>query len=203
MKQNKKFYKLIAFLLRPIVKILFPYEVIGIENSKNLTGSYILCSNHLSNMDPVFFIISHPKPICFMAKAELFKNKISKWFFSALGAFSVKRGQADQNALSEAQQILKNKDVMGMFIEGTRSKTGEFLRPKSGVAMLAATSKVPILPVCITGTSPNNKIHMLKKTIIKYNKPIMPDELGMSEFTRSNLKLATTLIMDKIKEMRD
>ncbi len=203
MKQNKKFYNLIAFLLKPIVKIFFPYEVIGLENAESLKGGYMLCSNHLSNIDPIFFIVSHPKPVCFMAKSELFKNKISRWFFSALGAFSVKRGQGDQQALCDAQEILKNGDVMGIFIEGTRSKTGEFLRPKSGVAVLAATSGSTILPVCITGSATDNKVHMFKKTLIKYNEPIMPEQLNMSDVTRSNIKSATNLVMDKIKEMRD
>lgn len=203
MKQNKKFYKLVASLLRPLVKILFPYEVIGAKNAESLTGGYIICSNHLSNIDPVFLIISHPKPIRFMAKAELFKNKILKWFFSSLGAFAVKRGKGDQQAISEAQEILQSGNIMGIFIEGTRSKTGEFLRPKSGAAVLSASSKSPVLPVCITGTAPDRKVHIFKKTIIKYNKPIMPPDLDTNNISRSDLKAATNLIMDKIKEMRD
>ena len=203
MKQNKKFYKFVASALRPFVKIFFPYEIIGLKNAESLTEGYIICSNHLSNIDPVFLIVSHPRPICFMAKSELFKNKILKWFFSALGAFAVKRGKGDQQAIYEAQQILQNGNVMGMFIEGTRSKTGEFLRPKSGAAVLSASSKSPILPMCITGTDPDHKVHIFKKTIIRYNKPIMPPELDINNISRSDLKAATNLIMDKIKEMRD
>ncbi len=206
-KQNKFFYKLITFFLRPLIKIFFPYEIVGAENINVLNQGYILCPNHLSNIDPIFFIVSHPKPIRFMAKAELFKNKILKWFFEdILGAFPVKRGKGDGKAILKAQQILNGGDVLGIFIEGTRSKTGEFLRPKSGAAVLAATSSVPVLPVCITGIAPDNKVHVFKKTIIKYGIPIMPQELnitGSSVVSRSELKSATNLIMDRIKELRN
>lgn len=203
MKQNKKFYKLVQFVLRPIIKLLFPCEVRGLEKLNGLKGGYILCANHLSNIDPIFFVLFHPKPVCFMAKEELFKNKISGWFFSSLGAFSVKRGRGDRSALDNAKQVLKNDDVLGIFIEGTRSKTGEFLRPKSGVALLAHESKSTVVTACVTGTSEDNKVRMFKKTIIEYNFPIYYHELGINEGTRLELKAATNFIMDKIKELRN
>ncbi len=203
MKQNKFLYKFLSFILRPVVKLLFPFEVEGLEKINKLSGGYILCSNHLSNLDPIFLVLTHPKPICFMAKQELFKNKILALFFSSLGAFSVKRGKGDKSALENAKQILKNQDVLGIFIEGTRSKTGEFLRPKSGTALLAHETKSDIVTVCITGTSKDNKIRLFKKTIVKYNEPINYKALGIKEVTRLELKHAATFIMDKIKELRN
>ncbi len=202
MKLNKKLYRFFSTVIKPFVKIFFPYQIIGKEKLNKLDGKYILCANHLSFMDPVFLMISHIMPICFMAKAELFKNKIANYIFSSLGAFSVKRGKGDKSALNNAVQILENNGVLGIFIEGTRSKTGDFLRPKSGAAFLANVSKSPVVPICITGVSKDNKIHIFKKTIIKYGEPIMPHELNINEGTRLELKNATNLIMDKIKELR-
>lgn len=203
MKQNKIFYKIIANILRPFVKILFPYKIKGIEYTKKLTGGYIICSNHLSNMDPVFYVVSYPYCMHFMAKAELFRHKLLKNFFSAMGAFAVKRGKGDQSAIDEAQKILKNGEILGIFIEGTRSKTGEFLKPKSGVALLAANSKVPVVPACITGASNDNKVHIFKKTLIKYGEPITFEQLGIKEGTRAEIKVATYLIMERIKKLRE
>lgn len=203
MKQNKKLYRFITAILRPVVKILFPCEIKGLEKLKSLNGGYILCANHLSNMDPVFFILFHPKPICFMAKQELFKNKLLSWFFSSLGAFSVKRGKGDRSALDNAKQVLENNDVLGIFIEGTRSKTGEFLRPKSGATLLAYETKSPVVTACITGISKDNKVRLFRKTVIEYNNPITYEDLNIKDGTRLELKAATNLIMDKIKELRN
>lgn len=203
LKQNKFLYRIISFILKPIIMILFPFKVEGLEKINNLDGGYIICSNHLSNLDPIFLVLSYPKPIYFMAKEELFKNKILGFFFSSVGAFSVKRGKGDKGALETAKQILKNNNVLGIFIEGTRSKTGDFLRPKSGTALLAYETKSNIVPVCITGTSKDHKIKLFKKTIIKYGKKIGYESLEIKEETRTELKNAANFIMDKIKELRN
>lgn len=203
MKQNKILYTILTWLAKPILWVFFPYEVHGIENIKSLNSSHILCSNHLSNMDPIFLAVVYPHRICFMAKAELFKNKFFAKFLNAIGVFAVKRGKGDGKAIEEAENILKSGKVLGMFIEGTRSKTGEFLRPKSGAAVFAYKNNSKIVPVCITGSGRNNKVHIFKKTIINFNSPINPQELGIKENTRLEVKAATNLIMDKIKHLRD
>ena len=203
MSQNKILYTVLTWIVRPILWLFFPYKVYGKENIKNLNYGHILCPNHLSNIDPIFLAVTYPYRICFMAKSELFKNKFFGKFLNAIGVFAVKRGKSDEKAIEEAENILKSGKVLGIFIEGTRSKTGEFLRPKSGAAVLAHKSNVKIVPVCITGNSKDNKIHIFKKTIIKFNAPITPEELNIKENSRLEIKSATNLIMSKIKEMRD
>ena len=137
-----------------------------------------------------------------MAKAELFKSKLFGKFLSAIGVFAVNRGKSDHQALDRATDILKAGDVLGIFVEGTRSKTGEFLRPKSGATVLAYNTSSPIIPVCITGGGENNKVKMFKKTIIEYNYPILPEVFNIKEGTRLEIKAGTALIMQKIKELR-
>ncbi len=203
MSQNRLLYKTIVCLVKPFVSTFFPYELRGIEKVKNFQDGHILCSNHLSNLDPVFLAIVHFKPINFMAKAELFRNRLFGKFLTAIGVFAVNRGKSDHQALDKATNILKSGDVLGIFVEGTRSKTGEFLRPKSGATVLAYGTSSPIIPVCITGGGKNNKIKMFKKTIIEYNYPIFPEQLNIKEGTRLEIKAGTALIMQKIKELRD
>lgn len=199
---NKRFYKFCMNIIRPIVRIFYPYEVNGTENLSGISEGYILCSNHLSNMDPIFLAITHIRPIFFMAKIELFKNKLLGLILRKLGVFPIKRGKADINALEYAMQIPKSKEVLGIFIEGTRSKTGEFLRPRSGATVLANKSKSKVVPVCITGSSADNKIRMFKKTTISYGRPIEFDKISIQDNNRKDLKEATNLIMESIKELR-
>lgn len=203
MKQNKALYKFVNSLARPFARFFYPYEVRGLDKVTNLNSGHIICCNHLSNIDPVFLSITYDKPIFFMAKVELFKCKLFGKFLSALGVFPVNRGKGDHKAIELADDILHSGKVLGIFIEGTRSKTGEFLRPKSGVTVLSHKNLVPIVPVCITGGGKNNKIRMFKKTVIEYGKPIMPEELCMGEiYTRLELKRATTTVMDRIRKLR-
>lgn len=202
MNQNKLLYRTIVCLIKPFVSIFFPYELKGAEKLKNFRDGHILCSNHLSNLDPIFLAIVHFKPINFMAKAELFKSKLFGKFLSAIGVFAVNRGKSDSRALEKASEILKSGEVLGIFVEGTRSKTGDFLRPKSGVTVLAHGTSSPIIPVCITGGGKNNRIKMFKKTIIEYNYPIFPEQLDIKEGSRQEIKAGTALIMQKIKELR-
>ncbi len=201
MRQNISFYKMLVTIAKPFIKLLYPYEVIGKENLNKIDQGYILCSNHLSNLDPIFLAITHSRPILFMAKSELFKVRVFGKILKMLGAFSIERGKNDKEGLNTAENILKSNGVLGIFIEGTRSKTGEFLRPKSGVSVLSYSTQKPILPVCITG-SDNNKIRMFTKTKIKYGDPINCEDLEISSNNLLGFKKSTKYIMNKIINLR-
>lgn len=196
-------YKTVKIILKPLMKIFFPYTVRGKRILDSMEGAYILCSNHLSNLDSVFLVISHKSPIRFMAKSELFKNPALGYIFRKLGAFSVERGKGDKEALQNAERILKSGEILGIFIEGTRSKTGEFLRPRSGTALLACKAKLPVIPVCITGGGKNNKIRPFRRTTISYGKPMnILDITGTLDINIGTLRRVSGDIMGKIKEMR-
>ncbi|MDR1627790.1 MAG: 1-acyl-sn-glycerol-3-phosphate acyltransferase [Oscillospiraceae bacterium] len=194
-------YKIIVAIIKPFIKILFPYEAIGSENLSKINEGYILCSNHLSNLDAIFLAVIHPRPIFFMAKAELFEIKLFGKMLSALGVFSIQRGKNDKVGLNTAESVLKSNKVLGIFIEGTRSKTGGFLRPKSGVSVLSHSTKKPILPVCITGAN-NNKIKIFTKTKIKYGELIRNEDLEINPDNLLGFKKATKYIMSKITDLR-
>ncbi len=199
---NEKFYKIVMAIIKPLVKFFYPFEVRGLENIEKSKSNYIICANHLSNMDVAFLMITHKKPIYFMAKQELFENKILGWFFRKMGAFAVKRGRGDKSALINSEKIINDGNILGIFIEGTRSKTGEFLRAKSGVALIASKTNADILPVCITGSGKNNKVKLFKKTTISYGNFISNSEIKCEEGSRSELKEATNKIMENIIKLR-
>lgn len=199
---NEKFYKIIIAIIKPLVRFFYPFEVKGIEKIDNTDGNYIICCNHLSNIDVAFLMVTHKKPIYFMAKQELFENKILCWFFKKMGAFAVKRGKGDKSALINSENIIKSGNILGIFIEGTRSKTGEFLRPKSGAALIAAKTHSNILPVCITGSGENNKVKLFRKTTISYGDFVLNNQIECEEGSRNSLKEATNKIMENIIKLR-
>lgn len=199
---NEKFYKAVVSVIKPFVKLFYPFEVRGLEKINGANKNYIICCNHLSNIDVVFLMITHKKPIHFMAKEELFENKFLGWLFRKMGAFAVKRGKGDKSALINSENIIKNGNILGIFIEGTRSKTGEFLRPKSGAALIASKTNADILPICITGSGENNKVKLFKKTTISYGDFIPNSAINCEDGSRSALKESTNKIMESIMNLR-
>lgn len=193
-------YMFLRPIVRPFIHIFYGLKVRGLENVPE-SGRCIICPNHTSNMDPVLLAVTLKRQIYFMAKAELFKNKLLASFCRAFGAFPVERGKGDGQAINEAENVLKNGEQLGLFIEGTRSKTGDFLRPKTGCAMIAYKTKSPVVPVCITGAK-EHKIRFLRKTIISIGVPISVEELNIKNETGKEFRDASRFIMEKIKSLK-
>ena len=166
------FYSFMRFFLRIFFKIFFRTRIIGVENIPR-EGAFILSSNHISNWDPPFLATFINREVHYMAKEELFKNPIFAKAITLLHAFPVKRGAADKNAMKHAIKILKAGECLGIFPEGTRSKTGKLGKAESGVGAIAAMTKSPVVPAAIIGT---NKIFSdeskFPPLIVAYGKPI-------------------------------
>jgi 1-acyl-sn-glycerol-3-phosphate acyltransferase len=164
-------------------------------------GGVILCSNHASNSDAIRLAYTQKRQVFYMAKEELFRNPFVGWVLRALGAFSVARGKSDRGAINLAQRHLKEGDVLGLFIEGTRSKDGSLLPPKSGAVMLARSCDVPILPCCITAKG-GGLPKLFHPCIVAYGRLIRPEELGVERGTPSELRAASKFVMSRIAELR-
>ena len=136
--------------------LVFRMKVVGAENMPQ-EGPVLLCSNHLAKRDPVLLGLCQKRQVFYMAKEELFRNKFLGGLFRMLGAFPVKRGTGGADALEDAYTLLEENGVVGVFIEGHRSKDGRLLKPKTGAALLAYKTKAPVVPVCIDGS------HLLMK----------------------------------------
>ncbi len=200
MKRRSIVFVVGRFLAIPMYKFLFHYKVKGKKNLPK-KGAYIVCSNHISNYDPLLISMTQKRQIYYMAKKELFEKKLFAALISELGAFPVDRGAGDGKAIQQAEEIVADGRLLGIFIEGTRSKTGEFLRPKSGASMVAFQTKTPVIPVCIT---PKDKqIKMFHRVTISWGKPIPHEELGLEKGTPAEFRHASHMIMDEIKKLRE
>lgn len=117
-------------------------------------GGVIIASNHVSSADPAMMASAiYPRSPRYMAKIELFqKEPIIGYLFALSGAFPVRRGAADRQAIREAERLLSEGAALGMFPEGHRSDTGGLMEAHSGTALLALRSRAPVVAVGITGS---------------------------------------------------
>lgn len=194
-------YTFVRTLLPWFFRLLMPGRVLHAEYMPQ-QGGVVLCCNHASMTDPVRLAYSLRRQIFFMAKKELFHNKFVSAVITALGAFPVARGRGDKQAISTAARLLRDGNVLGIFIEGTRSRDGSLLRPKPGAVLLAYRNNVPILPCCITAKD-GGVPGPFRKSLISFGKPIYPEKLGIQDGTPSELRSASRMIMEKIAELRE
>lgn len=142
---NASFYRFAKWLVRGYAKIAFRLTVAGLEHLP-AEGAVIVASNHVTGWDPPLLGIVLPRPIHYMAKEELFRNKLFGAVLRALGAFPVKRGATDITSVKQALKLLRDGRVFGIFVEGTRSRSGELLEAKGGAAMFAVKTRAPVVP---------------------------------------------------------
>ena len=144
-------YSIVVFLSYIIVKLVFFMRFEGRENipkDKNV----ILMGNHQCLLDPVTLALcARDREIHFMGKKELWNNKVLGWVFTKVHGFPVDRGNMDMGAIRTAMNVLKGGETLGIFPEGTRSKTGHMLPLLSGASMLALRSGCEVIPVYIDG----------------------------------------------------
>ena len=145
-------YACVSYLLVfPIFRFLFRGKTIGISNLPK-TGGVVVVSNHGSHLDPPILGHALGRPVAFMAKSELFRVPILSFIISACGAYSVKRGAGDREALRTASNRLLDGWATGVFLDGTRQANGRVNDPKPGAALLSARTGCPILPVAIVNS---------------------------------------------------
>jgi 1-acyl-sn-glycerol-3-phosphate acyltransferase len=134
----------------PLLRIVLRMQMYGLKNVPKEGGALII-SNHVHNADPVLIVAGCSRPVSFMAKVEIWDVPVVRWIADQTGAFPVKRGTADRQALRTADEKLKDGLLVGVFPEGTRSVEG-LTRAFRGVSLIATHSGAPLIPVGIVGT---------------------------------------------------
>jgi glycerol-3-phosphate dehydrogenase (NAD(P)+) len=148
---NPLVYWLVRAVIQPFFHLYFRMSRIGREHIPQ-EGPVILAANHRSFLDPFVIGCMVRRPCYFVAKKELFENRLQAWFLNSLGAFPIDRGNADGDAMDTARAILERGDCVVIFPEGTRIRPGGLGRAKRGVARLALQTGAPVVPVAVIGT---------------------------------------------------
>lgn len=143
------FHRFANVALRGVYRVLLQVDVRGLENVPS-QGGFIIAINHNSFLDPLIPVVYVRPDVIPMAKIELFHSLLAPLLIG-YGAYGVRRGEADMNALKYSLRILRAGHPMLISPEGTRTKTGELKEPHEGAAVIAVRSGVPILPVAMFG----------------------------------------------------
>ena len=201
-------YLISRFVLRPLFLLLFRPHITGRENVP-AQGAFILASNHLSFIDSMAIPLMAPRRVGYLAKAEYFTGSgVRGWFtktwFTALGALPVERQthRAAQEALDTAMSVLKAGGGFGVYPEGTRSRDGRLARGKTGVAWLALTAGVPVVPVALEGTQHiqpvGARIPRIRKVTVRFGAPLEFHERYASVPAGKARRTVTDEVMDAI-----
>jgi len=194
------FYFVLGALSYPLVKGPMRLHAKGLENLPR--GGYVLSANHVSNFDPwpLGLPLWPRRQLRFMAKVELFRSPL--WpILKAGGAFSVRRGEGDEEAMRTAIELARDGEVVAMFPEGTRREKGlvkKFeARPHTGAARVALAAGVPLVPAAIGGTDNLTRLGPLR---VAYGSPVELDDLRDQE-PREAARVATERLMNSIGEL--
>ena len=142
-------YRLVSGLLVfPVFRILFRGRTRG-NGHVPMDGPLVVVANHGSHLDPPLLGHALGRPVAFMAKAELFSIPLLGRVIRACGAYPVKRGASDREAIRTATARLQEGWAIGVFLDGTRQENGRVNQPMPGAALLAARSGAALLPVAI------------------------------------------------------
>ena len=198
-------YSILKYIIAPLIKLIWIKQVEGLEHIPK-QGPVIIASNHESYFDFLCFWAISPRKIQYLAAEKFYDSKFWKPIMIATGQIKVDRTNKNKNNVhNQAHHILKNKGVLGIFPEGTRSRTGEMGKAFTGVTKFSLEAKVPIIPVGMIGTynilPPHKKIPKLKKCKIKIEKPISHKEHYNKEITEELLRNLTDNLMKIISSL--
>ena len=175
-KLNEWGYKLFKPILGPIFKLYYNPKIIN-KGVIPKDGPILIVGNHKHIMDQCSVIISTKRVVHYMAKKEYFDGKMA-WFFKISGCISVNRSIHDEDAKNAALDVLKNNGAIGLFPEGTRNKTKEFLLPfKFGTVSMAQKTNATIVPFGITG---DYKFRS-KNLTVRFGEPFKVDNMSLEE----------------------
>jgi 1-acyl-sn-glycerol-3-phosphate acyltransferase len=134
-----------------MVKIVAPLRVYGAERMPP-TGGLVVAANHFSWIDPPALGAASPRTLYYLAKVEAHRVPGLGELMRLFGAFAVRRGESDREAVRTMRQIVRDGNALGMFVEGTRQRSGRPGRVQPGAAMAAINEQVPVIPVAIHGS---------------------------------------------------
>lgn len=184
-----RFYRVIYTIIAPFIRLFFPHKVVGLENLPE--GGALLCANHVSGWDPFLIAIALPvdSRLTVMAKDQLFRIPVVGWLLKKAGIFPVKRGGNDLTAMKTAIRALNDGCRLLVFPEGTRVDTEGGGEAKGGVAVMAARTKTPMVPVYCGG-----KHKFLRRTTIVFGEPYSPSVAGRRPTVDENRRAAGEIL---------
>ncbi|MFE7395390.1 lysophospholipid acyltransferase family protein [Streptomyces sp. NPDC057557] len=199
------YYVLKYAILGPLLRLFFRPRIEGLEHIPE-DGAAIVAGNHLSFSDHFLMPAILKRRITFLAKAEYFtgpgvKGRLTAAFFHSIGQIPVDRSGKDagQAAIREGLGVLSRGELLGIYPEGTRSHDGRLYKGKVGVAVMAITAQVPVVPCAMVGTfeiqPPGQVVPRIKRVIIRFGEPLDFSRYAGLENQKAAIRAVTDEIM--------
>jgi len=192
-------YEVVRLVLTPY--LLFFYRARCIDSDKvPAQGPAVIAPNHFSFLDHFFVAVYLRRKVHFMAKSQMFKPPL-QFIYTHGGVFPVRRGHSDEDAFKTAHAVLARGDVVVMYAEAGRSRSGELGTPRHGLGRLALESGAPVLPTAIAGTerARNWKRLQFPKVTVQFGEPVRFEQVA--EPTREQAQAASEVVFERVRTM--
>jgi len=184
---------------RFFARTFLSFEVEGRERIPR-KGPLIVACNHISFWDPPLVGSHLPREMHFVAKAELFHNPLFGALIRSYNSIPIERGVQARSGLRGAEEVLQAGGAVLIFPEGTRNKSGKLLAPRAGIGRLAAVTRTPVAPACITGSNQIRRSMRRQVRIrVTFGSPVMPPSRDPE---REEVRAYAAKIMEMIASMR-
>lgn len=188
-------YKFLTPFMRPLFRFFYTPKIIGAENIPQ-DCALVIAGNHKHVYDQCLTIMATKRVIHYMAKKEYFEGKLAP-FFRLVGCIPVDRSRKDFSSAMSAMKVLKNGGAIGIFPEGTRNKTDDFLlRFKTGAVTMAKKSDAYILPFGLTGDWKFRS----KDLTVRFGKPFKVGDMTVEEANRKLYHEVEHLMLENLDE---
>ncbi|MFB6941226.1 lysophospholipid acyltransferase family protein [Streptomyces sp. NPDC056237] len=199
------YYVLKYVILGPLLRLFFRPRIEGLEHIPK-DGAAIVAGNHLSFSDHFLMPAILKRRITFLAKAEYFtgpgvKGRLTAAFFRSIGQIPVDRSGKDAGkaAIREGLGVLARGELLGIYPEGTRSHDGRLYKGKVGVAVMAITAQVPVVPCAMVGTfeiqPPGQVVPRIRRVTIRFGEPLDFSRYAGLENQKAAIRAVTDEIM--------
>jgi 1-acyl-sn-glycerol-3-phosphate acyltransferase len=175
--------------LGTILRLLAPLRIYGSDRVPR-EGGVVLALNHFSWLDPPAYGAACPRPIYYMAKSEIHDVRGLGPLIRSFGTFAVRRGESDREAVRLAREVVRDGNALGLFVEGTRQRSGVPGEAKPGAAMIALHEQVPVVPAAIHG-SQSWKLGTFRPVSVAWGSPVRFD--GLSPGGRAYREVSTEI----------
>jgi 1-acyl-sn-glycerol-3-phosphate acyltransferase len=192
-------YELVRIVLTPYLLLFYRARCIDSGNVPP-DGPVIIAPNHFSFLDHFFVAVYLRRKVHFMAKSQLFTRPM-QFIYTHGGVFPVRRGHQDEEAFVTAETVLARGDIVVMYAEAGRSRTGELGNPRHGLGRLALESGAAVVPTAIAGTERvrNWKRLQFPKVTVQFGEPLTFEQV--SDPAREQAQAASEIVFDRVREM--
>lgn len=197
------FYRLLWLLGHYASKLIWDLKIRG-EEFVPPGGGVIVAANHLSFFDPPLLWMHLPRRAHFLAKVELFGNRLFAFLFRAFNAIPVDRESFDRRAIRRCLEVLNSGGCLVIFPEGSRGPEGMIREGYLGVGLLAQKAKVPIVPVCLENTKTYVRSIFTRRTMrVEFGEPIDSDWLSEIPGNKEGYRAIAGETMDRIRMLSE